>query len=141
MKTLKILICILFISISFLLTAQTNDTVCIIEHVGMSDKPISTIIFSKNKIPSSEIKISLNQSYFLDYLEAGTHFYKIIDYVNASKNNSDSNTNIYGTFKIILASGNTIINSYYIDSKHSRLYFTRLTENCCGMENSDLIKY
>ncbi len=94
-----------------------------IEHIGASDKPIPTVIISRNpiKLPKDDYSII-----YFDVIEE-SDYNMIMTYVNHTKSDRFKVAE-FGTFEISIISSSKIISIHHFDKKSSIRLFTKIVE-------------
>jgi hypothetical protein len=119
----------LIIGILILLFFQVEgkDEYVSIEHVGIHDRPITTInICKKPCLKKFPINSILSKTY---YVEKDV-YRKITKVVEINKSNADfSNSIEYGTFKITTHQGDSVYLEYELLRKKSNIFFDQMIDS------------
>jgi hypothetical protein len=112
MKNLMIVI----IFFSFTMMSKQGDYISI-EHIGLSDKPILTIIISKSIIEKENC---------MNYVVNDQVYKNIKNTVELYKENKQNKNQEYGSFKITIYERGTKSIYYYLDRKKSIVLFDQI---------------
>jgi hypothetical protein len=109
-----------------------------IEHVGIQDRPITTINICKKpclkKFPINNI---LNKTYYVEKDD----YRKLTKVVEINKSNADiSNSIEYGTFKITTHQGDSVCQEFELKRKKSNIFFDQMIDSIMiEPSNEDLL--
>lgn len=111
---------IVLLTLSLAMTTKQSDYI-LIEHVGISDKPIPTIIISKEVIEKP--KDARN------YLVSESDYNIVKDIVlRFNKDDRECEKNEFGSFKLVVNEGSSIKHDYLLGRKNAIQLFIQIIE-------------